>query len=100
MLGLDAEALGGIAATLGDGGLLVVLASVVPSDGVDGLDCLDGTRERLIRDVWSGAGIDLVSMRPATAADVGAARSTWGRRLGAERPVWRLEGRRSASIGR
>jgi 16S rRNA (adenine(1408)-N(1))-methyltransferase len=100
VVGLDADALGGIAAALRDGGRLVVFTSILPTDGVDGIGCLDGTRESLIRDAWSGAGIDLVSMRPATAEDVAAARSTWARRLGAERPVWRLEGRRSASIAR
>lgn len=100
VVGLDAVALRGIATTLRPDGRLIAFASVVPTDGVAGLDCLDGTHESLIRDAWSCAGIDLVSMRPAASADVAAARSSWARRLGAERPVWRLEGRRSASIAR
>jgi 16S rRNA (adenine(1408)-N(1))-methyltransferase len=106
-LGLDDRAVCGVASLLGTGGRLEVLASVVTSDGVAGMDCLDMTEEPAILCAWSAAGLELVAMRLATAQDVAATDSTWARRLGAARgnrgdgdgrPVWRLEGRRSASI--
>jgi 16S rRNA (adenine(1408)-N(1))-methyltransferase len=94
VLGLDPTALCGVASLLAPEGRLEVLASVVPSDRVDGLECLEGAAEPAIRRAWSVAGLDLVAMRPATAEEVAASGSTWARRLGASRPVWRLEGRR------
>lgn len=100
VLGLDEAALGGIRSLLSPDGRLVALASVVPSDRVEGLDGLDGAREVAIRQAWRTAGLDLVEMRPATADEVSASASTWARRLGAGRPVWRLEGVRSTSIAR
>ena len=100
-LGLDDRVLSGIASLLAPGGRLEVLASVTPSDGVVGMPCLDGEAEPVIRRAWSAAGLRLTAMRPATAAEIAASGSTWARRLRAgwdTRPVWRLEGTRSASI--
>jgi 16S rRNA (adenine(1408)-N(1))-methyltransferase len=94
VLGLDRAALCGVASLLAPEGRLEVLASVVPSDRVDGVECLDGAGESAIWCAWSAAGLDLVEMRPATAEEVATSGSTWARRLGADRPVWRLEGRR------
>lgn len=101
VLGLDAAALAGVAALPRPGGRLRVLASVVPSDGVAGLDCLDATAATAIRDAWRAAGLELTSFRPATADEVAGSGSTWARRLraartgprvGEARPVWRLDG--------
>jgi 16S rRNA (adenine(1408)-N(1))-methyltransferase len=97
VVGLDTAALDGLAALLAPGGRLEVLASVEPEDGVAGLACLDRSTEPTIRAAWARAGIRLMRMRPATAADVWASGSSWGRRLGtgtgrAARRVWRLEG--------
>ena len=75
-----------------------VLASVVPADRVDGIDCLDASIRPALADAWLAAGLRLTDMRPATTAEVTATGSTWARRLGAARPVWRLTGVRSASI--
>jgi 16S rRNA (adenine(1408)-N(1))-methyltransferase len=97
VIGLDDAALAGVAALLRPGGRLLVLASVVPSDGVAGMDCLDESAETAIGAAWCGAGLELTSFRPATAAEVARSRSTWARRLlagGDTRPVWLLEGRR------
>jgi 16S rRNA (adenine(1408)-N(1))-methyltransferase len=83
-----------------------VLASVVPDDHVAGLDRLDATLEPSISAAWHAAGLELCSMRPATAAEIETSGSSWARRLrttrrtfghpAAEevRPVWRLVGRR------
>jgi 16S rRNA (adenine(1408)-N(1))-methyltransferase len=94
VLGLDGAALRGVVATLKPGGSLEALASVVPSDGIDGLDCLDAASAPAIAEAWQAVGLRLEAMRPAIRADVEAAGSSWARRLGPERPAWRLDGRR------
>jgi 16S rRNA (adenine(1408)-N(1))-methyltransferase len=102
IVGLDDAALCGVASLLAEGGRLEVLASVVPADGVTGMPCLDAEAGPSVGRAWSAAGLRLTAMRPASAAEV-AASSTWARRLragGDARPVWRLEGTRSASIDR
>ena len=103
IVGLDDAALCGVASLLGPDGRLEALASIVPSDGVQGMACMDGAAEASIRRAWSAAGLLLTVMRPASAANIAASGSTWARRLragGDDRPVWRLEGMRSASIER
>lgn len=92
ILGLDEAALRGVAATLTRGGCLEVLASVVPSDRIHGLDCLDGASAPAIAATWRAAGLRLVGTGPATREEVEAAGSSWARRLGPDRPVWRLDG--------
>lgn len=94
VLGLDPAALAGAAAGLAARDSRVeVLASVVPSDRVDGLACLDASQAERIADAWRCAGLELTVMRPAASDDLAAVRSSWARRLG-DRTVWRLEGRR------
>jgi len=103
LVGLDPATLAGAAAVLRPGGRLEVLASVVPSDRVPGLDCLDDGAAAAIRAAWRAAGLKLTSMRSATPTEIGASGSSWAGRLqagaygsrGAEpRPVWRLDGHR------
>ena len=94
VLGLDPAVLAGVAALVAPGGHLEVLASVVPSDPVDGIATLGASHEPAICRAWAAAGLDLVSMRPATAAEIAASRSSWARRLDparGTRPVWRLD---------
>lgn len=101
VVGVDDAALRGVACLLAHGGRLEVLASVVPSDGVPGMPSLDRDADPAIRRAWSAAGLRLTGSRPASAAEFAASGSTWARRLragGDTRPVWRLEGTRSASI--
>ncbi len=93
VLGLDRLVLQGIASVVAPGGRAEILASVVPDDHVDGLVALDREAESAIESAWATVGFELVSMRVATPEDVGAARSSWARRLGG-RPAWRLELRR------
>jgi 16S rRNA (adenine(1408)-N(1))-methyltransferase len=99
VVGLDGAALAGVVAPLAPGGRLEVLASVVPSDGVEGLACLDASQAERTADAWYCAGLELTGMRPAASADLAAVRSSWARRLG-DRPVWRLEGQRHAYAAR
>lgn len=103
LVGLDLATLAGAAALLRPGGRLEVLASVVPSDRVPGLDCLEEGAVTAIRAAWHATGLALTSMRPATPAEIVASGSSWAGRLqagayrsrGAEpRPVWRLVGHR------
>ena len=94
VLGLDPTVLAGVAALVASCGRVAVLASVEPSDRVDGVDTLDAGREPAIHCAWADAGLQLVSMRPATAAEIAASRSSWARRLDpyrAARTVWRLD---------
>jgi 16S rRNA (adenine(1408)-N(1))-methyltransferase len=94
VLGVDEPALSGVAALVAPAGRVEVLASVIPSDGIDGIATLDASYKPRIRDAWAAAGLDLRSMRPATSAEVAASGSSWARRLDttrAARPVWRLD---------
>jgi len=103
LVGLEPPTLAGAATVLRLGGRLEVLASVLPSDRVAGLDCLDEQAASAIRVAWRSAGLELTSLRPATPAEIAASGSSWAGRLraarhgsrGAEpRPVWRLDGPR------
>lgn len=96
VLGRDEAALAGVAASAVPGGCIEVLASVLPTDGIDGLVSLDGDAGPAIEAAWAGAGMVLTAMRPASTAEVRATGSTWARRLG-DRPVWRLDGVRGPS---
>lgn len=93
-LGRDDPALTGLAAVLAPTGRLEALVSVVPSDRVAGLDCLDRAAEPTIRRAWNAVGLELDPMAVATPAELAASGSSWARRLGSDRPVWRLTGRR------
>ena len=103
LVGLEQATLAGTAAALRPGGRIEVLASVMPSDRVPGLDGLDDGAAAAIRAAWRNAGLELTSMRPAKPAEIVASGSSWAGRLqaarhgsrGAEpRPVWRLDGHR------
>lgn len=94
VLGLDEKALAGVAALVSPRGRLEVLASVVPSDRIEGIASLDATWEPSICRAWAAAGLDLLSMRLATSDEVIVSRSSWARRLRAgrdARAVWRLD---------
>lgn len=103
VLGLDDGAvLAGIAAILAPVGRLEVLASVVPTDRVAGLDALGGGHEPAVRAAWRTAGLRLETMSPASIENVRSTGSSWARRLGAgqgSRPVWRLTGARGPGPG-
>jgi hypothetical protein len=90
VLGLDELALRGVASVVAPCGRVEVLVSVVAADRVDGLETLDADAGAWIAAAWRSIGFEVVSMRPASPADLAATRSSWARRLG-RRPVWRLE---------
>lgn len=97
VLGQDARAAAGLASLVRPGGLIEALVSVLPRDGVAGIETLDeGAVERLSA-AHATHGLDVASLAPASAEEVRASESTWGRRLlaaGSERPVWRIRIRR------
>jgi 16S rRNA (adenine(1408)-N(1))-methyltransferase len=102
VIGVDGAALAGVAALPRPGGRLRVLASVVPSDGIPGLECLDASAEATIRAAWNAAGLELTALRPATMENVAGSGSSWARRLragGDTRPVWLLEGFAHGRLG-
>jgi hypothetical protein len=103
VLGLDDAALAGVASLSTAGGRISVLASVVPSDGVEGIETLDGSWEPRICDAWARHAIDLVGMWPATNDDIRRSGSSWARRLRSGhsgRVIQRLEFVRSAPIAK
>ena len=95
VLGLDEHALCGVAAVARPAARIEVLTSVVPSDGIPGIERLDAAWRAGIEAAWSVAGLELTSMCEAAPPDFTVASSSWARRLGAERAAWRLEGVRS-----
>jgi hypothetical protein len=99
VLGADDAALEGIARLLAAGGRMEVLLSITPRDRAP-IGRIDEEAIRAIGDAWCRAGLTLLEARPATAIEVGAARSSWSRRLRSDpdRPVWRLVGRRAPEI--
>ena len=95
VLGLDERALCGVASVARPAARIEVLTSVIPSDAIPGIERLDASWCPGIEAAWSATGIELTSMCEAAPADISATSSSWARRLGAERAVWRLEGIRS-----
>jgi len=93
VLGLDERALDGIVSVVAPDGLVEILASVVDSDNLVGLDRLDQRAMAGVSAAWQAHGFELTSMREATRDDLLATRSSWARRL-RDRPVWRLDPRR------
>jgi 16S rRNA (adenine(1408)-N(1))-methyltransferase len=108
MLGLDGAALAGVASIMRPGGAIEVFASVVPADGLAGMEALDADAQPGVAAAWASVGLRLDAMCPATAAEIAAISSSWARRLGAgagsradrtDRPAWRLTGTRVDASG-
>ena len=99
ILEADRAVLSGVARLLRPGGRLLVLASVVERDGVDGMERLDERRAREVARRVAGAGVGLVLevCRTTTPDDVAASHSMWAKRLGVcrSRPAWFLQFRRT-----
>jgi 16S rRNA (adenine(1408)-N(1))-methyltransferase len=80
------------------GATLSMLVSSTARDRGAGVAPLEARALAALAVDYALHGLELTRVRPATAADVAAAHSTWGKRLGAggHRPAWRLEASRSA----
>ena len=82
----DDSVLSGIARIARPGATITLLLSVMPRDGVRGVEHLDPS-------AYAEHGLDLCTQRPATAVDLDAAHSTWAKRLGAgsTRDAWLVQ---------
>ena len=96
-LGLDEAAAFAIARVAKPCGLVEMLVSVTPRDGIPSVPCLD---ERAIAGFaarYAELGHCMVEARPAKGDEIAASGSTWAKRLlatGSDRDVWRLALRR------
>ena len=86
LLGADPRVMGGLAGLLAPGGTLRLLVSSTDRDRGAGVAPIQAPTLR---------GLAVTEARPATWADVAAAHSSWGKRLGAgrQRPAWLVRGR-------
>ena len=84
VLGHDDAVLAGVAELLAPGAGATALVSVLPRDGAPAIPGAGA-----IATSYSRHGLELVELRPATAAEVAASGSSWAKRLraGRERPV-------------
>jgi 16S rRNA (adenine(1408)-N(1))-methyltransferase len=92
----DPAVMAGLTRLMRPGATLTVLLSSTDRDRAAGVAPLGEAAVRVLAGAYAGWGLDVVEARPATAADIAAAHSTWGKRLGAggRRPAWLLRARR------
>ena len=93
LLAAEPQIIGGVAGLLDRGGRLRLLVSSTDRDRGAGVEPIqEPTLPRLVG-AWEPFGLAVTEVRPATPADVAAAHSSWGRRLGAgrQRPAWLLD---------
>jgi 16S rRNA (adenine(1408)-N(1))-methyltransferase len=96
-LALDEAAACAIARLPKPGGVIEVLESVTPRDGIPEIPCLDAAAVAGLAARYAALGLCLVEAHPASAAELRATSSTWATRLlagGTDREVWRLSLRR------
>jgi 16S rRNA (adenine(1408)-N(1))-methyltransferase len=97
LLAAEPRVMGGVAGLLDRDGRLRLLVSSTDRDRGAGLEPIqEPTQEPTLRrfaGAWEPYGLAVTEVRPATPADVAAAHSSWGRRLGAsrQRPAWLLQ---------
>jgi 16S rRNA (adenine(1408)-N(1))-methyltransferase len=83
----------GVTRAMRPGARLSILLSSTERDHGAGIGPIDERTLQTMREVYGCWGLDVTEVRPATAADVAAAHSTWGKRLGAgtQRPAWAVK---------
>jgi 16S rRNA (adenine(1408)-N(1))-methyltransferase len=76
--------------TMRPGARLFMLLSATERDHGAGIGAINEQTLETMREAYGRWGVDVTEIRPATATDVAAAHSTWGKRLGAgtQRPAW------------
>ena len=95
LLGADPAIMTGLTRVMRPGATLSLLLSSTGRDRSAGVEPIGvGTLEGLA-EAYDRRGLAVTQARPATPADVAAARSTWGKRLdaGGRRPAWLLRAR-------
>jgi len=95
LLRADPAAMAGLTRIMRPGATLSLLLSSTDRDRGAGVEPLQEPDLRALAASYDDWGLAVTEARPATAADVAAAHSTWGKRLGAggRRPAWLLRAR-------
>jgi 16S rRNA (adenine(1408)-N(1))-methyltransferase len=95
LLGADPAVMAGLTRVMRPGATLSLLLSSTDRDRGAGIEPLHEAALRALATSYADWGLDVTEARPATAADVAAAHSTWGKRLGVggRRPAWLLRAR-------
>jgi len=99
LLAADPAVLGGLVRVLRPGATLSMLVSATDRDRGAGVAPIQAPDLAALAGAYGRHGLELTRVGPATAADVAASRSTWGRRLGAGagRPAWLLQAQRAGA---
>jgi 16S rRNA (adenine(1408)-N(1))-methyltransferase len=92
LLAADPAVLGGLVRTMRPEASLAMLVSSTARDTGAGAAPIREPDLAALADAYASFGLAMTRARPATAADVAASHSTWGKRLGAggRRPAWLL----------
>jgi 16S rRNA (adenine(1408)-N(1))-methyltransferase len=92
LVAADPATMSAVTGVMRPGASLSVLLSAMERDRGAGVPPIDDRAVQVMAAAYRRHGLDVVEVRPATLADVAAAHSTWGKRLGAgvQRPAWLL----------
>jgi 16S rRNA (adenine(1408)-N(1))-methyltransferase len=92
LLGADPATMTGLTRMLHPDGTLQLLLSSTVRDHSVGVAPIQAATLHALAESYAALGLTVTEARPATVADVAAAHSTWGKRLGAgtRRPAWLL----------
>jgi 16S rRNA (adenine(1408)-N(1))-methyltransferase len=95
LLGADPATMTGLTRLLRPGGTLQLLLSSTARDHGAGVAPIQAATLHALAASYATWELAVTKLRPATVADVTAAHSTWGKRLGAgtRRPAWLLRAR-------
>jgi 16S rRNA (adenine(1408)-N(1))-methyltransferase len=95
LLGADPPIMTGLTRLLRPGGTVQLLLSSTVRDRGAGVAPIQAVTLDALAEPYATWGLAVTEARPAAAADVAAAHSTWGKRLGAGtwRPAWLLRAR-------
>jgi 16S rRNA (adenine(1408)-N(1))-methyltransferase len=95
LLGGDSATMTGLTRIMRPGAMLSMLLSSTERDRRVGVEPITEPNLRTLARSYAAWGLDVTELRPATAADVAGAHSTWGKRLaaGVQRPAWLLRAR-------
>jgi 16S rRNA (adenine(1408)-N(1))-methyltransferase len=100
LLGADPAVMTGLTGSMRPGATLAMLLSSTARDRGAGVAPIQEASLPAVTEAYRRYGLTVTEAREATAADVAAAHSTWGRRLGAgvRRPAWRLRARLDPAV--
>jgi 16S rRNA (adenine(1408)-N(1))-methyltransferase len=100
LLSADPVTMIGLTRVLRPGATLQLLASSTVRDREAGVAPIQAATLHALAESYATWGLAVTEARPAAAADVAAAHSTWGKRLGAgaRRPAWLLRARLEPAV--